>query len=123
MPLPDHPGHLHSFDALLATWNFADLAASVDAIVSKPGYGMAIAAGTQQIPFLYVRRGLFPDESPICAWLAKWSCCQELESKDFYAGNWYEPLRVLLDRPLPARPQVNGAEQGTEIIAGRFFGT
>ena len=119
--LPCHSGHLHRIAPLLSSWSFSDLAASVDGVVSKPGYGMAIAAATQQIPFLYLRRGTFPDEPPICDWLDQVGRCMMLKADDFYAGHWYEPLTELLNRPIPPAPPANGAEQGTEIIVKRFF--
>lgn len=121
IPLTHPSKHLHRMDALLSTWSFADLAASVDGIVSKPGYGMAIASAAQQIPFLYSRRGTFPDEPPICAWLDQVGRCMALEPKAFYAGDWYLPLRTLLDRTPPPPPLVNGAEQAAEKIIHHFF--
>ena len=117
----DYPEHLHGLDTLLSQWSFADVAASVDGIVSKPGYGMAIAAMAQQIPFLYLRRGIFPDEVVICPWLDGVGRCAELSAAVFYSGDWYAPLRQQLDRPRPPYPQVDGAQQGAACIIERFM--
>lgn len=117
----DYPEHLHGLDQRLSRWSFADVAASVDGIVSKPGYGMAIAAMAQQIPFLYLRRGLFPDETVICPWLDREGRCAELSAAAFYSGNWYRSLRQQLDRPIPPPPLVNGAQQGAACIVERFM--
>ncbi|MEO5353338.1 MAG: hypothetical protein H7835_09040 [Magnetococcus sp. XQGC-1] len=122
VPLPDHPGHLHSTPALLPHYSFADLSASVDGVVSKPGYGMATAATTQQIPFLYIRRGLFPDEPPICAWMEQMGRARELSADHFYSGNWYAPLRELLDQPAKPHPPANGIRMGVDIIMRQFSG-
>ncbi|MBF0161626.1 MAG: hypothetical protein HQL88_04985, partial [Magnetococcales bacterium] len=116
------PGHLHHTAPLLAQWSFADLSASVDGVVSKPGYGMAVAATIQQIPFLYLRRGIFPDEPPICAWMEAHGRALELTAEGFYGGDWYAPLRELLDRPARCAPPADGAEQGAEKIMTRFLG-
>lgn len=116
----DLPPHVHDMQAMLSGWVFADVTASVDGVVSKPGYGMAITAATRQIPFLYLRRGLFPDEPVICRWLERVGRCAELDATSFYAGAWYAPLRTLLDRPSPRPPPANGDEQGAAIVAERF---
>lgn len=121
VPFSASPGHLHRMHLLLNSWRYPDLSASVDGMVSKPGYGMAVAAGVQQIPFLYLRRGAFPDEPPICRWLDRVGRCQELSPRMFYSGAWYDPMQALLSRlPKPAVPG-NGAEQGAAIIIQRFF--
>ncbi len=116
VPLTGQAKHLHSLSDLLAQWSFADLSASVDGVVSKPGYGMAVAATTQQIPFLYLRRGLFPDERPICAWMAEKGRALELTAEQFYGGDWFEPLCAVLAQPAKPPCPANGAEQGAERI-------
>lgn len=120
LPLPAHPGHLHSIPALLDRCSFADLSASVDGIVSKPGYGMAVAATVQQIPFLYTRRGVFPDEPPICSWMEAVGCALELTTAQFYSGDWATALRGLLARPTKAVLSAKGAEQGAASIMAQF---
>ncbi|MBF0584180.1 MAG: hypothetical protein HQL80_08100 [Magnetococcales bacterium] len=119
--LPAHPGHLHAISVLLGHWSFADLSASVDGVVSKPGYGMAVAATVQQIPFLYLRRGTFPDEPPICGWMEAVGCAMELTAAQFYGGDWSVALRSLLDRPVRPLLSANGAEQGVAHIRDRFL--
>ncbi|MEO5363828.1 MAG: hypothetical protein H7838_09435 [Magnetococcus sp. DMHC-8] len=113
---PDRPDHLHDTLTLLDGWSFADLSASVDGVVSKPGYGMAIAATVQQIPFLYRRRGLFPDEPPICQWIQETGRAQELTPEQFDTGQWFAPLRALLAQPVKTPPPANGAAQGAALI-------
>ncbi|MEO5339429.1 MAG: hypothetical protein H7837_02765 [Magnetococcus sp. MYC-9] len=122
LPLPGQPGHLHDVTRLRDSWSFADLSASVDGVVSKPGYGMAVAATTRQIPFLYVRRGIFPDEPPICGWLERWGRSLELSEAHFDRGDWYDPLHELMGRPAKTPPLANGAAQGADRILARFFG-
>ncbi len=116
-----NPGHLHALDAL-SDWPFADVTASVDGMVSKPGYGTAVLTTANRIPFFYVRRYTFPDEPPICQWLERHARAVEMDRETFQSGAWYEALRELMARPVPPSIPMNGAERATEIILGRFMG-
>ncbi|MEO5346136.1 MAG: hypothetical protein H7834_07130 [Magnetococcus sp. YQC-9] len=111
----DHACHLHPVNSL-KKWPFADLIASADAIVSKPGYGMAIGAAAHSIPFLYVRRGTFPDEEPILSWCASHNRIAEIDTDAFQNGRFTAPLFTLLQRPAPPVPAVDGAEVAAKIL-------
>ena len=37
-------------------WAYADVAASVDAVISKPGYGTVTECIANSVPFIYVPR-------------------------------------------------------------------
>ncbi len=116
VPLPDlHPGHLHDVDEF-PHWPFADLIASADAIVSKPGYGMAISAVAHDRPFLFSRRGHFPDEPFIAAYLQNHGRAIELDRTHFQTGDWYQPLQTLLSQPPKKTPSVDGAEQAAQRL-------
>lgn len=49
--------------------SFADLAASVDVIITKPGYGTFSEAGLAGIPVLYVARPDWPESPAMDQWL------------------------------------------------------
>lgn len=49
--------------------SFGSLLASVDVIVTKPGYGIFVEAVSNQIPVLYFERGDWPEEPYLSAWL------------------------------------------------------
>ncbi len=119
-PATPAAGTLRHLPQALPDWNFSDVLASVDAIVGKPGYGMVVEAAAAGIPYLYVRRGLFADEAPICDWLARHGRSQELSTTEFARGDWVEHLETLMARPAPARPQVNGAELAAQLLTRRY---
>lgn len=48
---------------------FGKLLASVDAVVTKPGYGIFVEAVSNQIPVLYFERGDWPEEPYLSTWL------------------------------------------------------
>jgi hypothetical protein len=124
IPIPtnlQHKTHLHLSTKIL-NWNFRDLSASVDGIVSKPGYGMAVASAMDGVPFLYVRRKIFPDEEPVGRWLDRHGRGAELDKQKFDSGDWADPLLRLMEKPLPAKPDFGGIAVAVEEI-NRFLGT
>lgn len=48
---------------------FADLLDSVDAIITKPGYGTFVEAACNAIPILYMQRDDWPETRYLAAWL------------------------------------------------------
>ncbi|HIJ85031.1 MAG: hypothetical protein HW380_891 [Magnetococcales bacterium] len=114
LPIVDH---VHCSDKMWQ-WPFGDVLASVDAIVSKPGYGIAIHSAAMGVPLLYVRRQQFPDEDPICQWLSKHSAALEIGAETFASGRWHAEIQRLLHTSFPLRPECNGAEKAAEKILG-----
>ncbi|MBF0340381.1 MAG: hypothetical protein HQL95_05385 [Magnetococcales bacterium] len=119
--VPDGWAHLHPLRRL-RHWPFADLSASVQGIVSKPGYGMAIAAMANGLPFLYVCRGIFPDEIPIGQWCEQHGRAQEISREEFLNGTFADRIEALLHRPAPPLPRADGARVAAEILLERFLG-
>ncbi len=64
----DHPDALalESFGL-----GFTDLLASVNAVVTKPGYGTFTEATCNGTPVLYQRRADWPEQEPLIAWLSE----------------------------------------------------
>ncbi|MEO5333769.1 MAG: hypothetical protein H7839_17290 [Magnetococcus sp. YQC-5] len=119
IPLP-RPNHIHPLHAI-QHWVFGNVTASVDGIISKPGYGMAISSAAHQIPFLYVTRGIFPDEVPITNWLKRHSRALAMDRATFDQGQFGTLLIQLLNLPLPPKPDVHGASVAADMIINRFF--
>lgn len=107
--------NIHHMDNC-ASWPYSNVVASVDGIVSKPGYGMAVEASANGLPFVFFRRGHFPDEPCIIDWLHKTTRAIEISASDWAAGEFIEPLIALLDSPAPEPPRCNGAEVGAQAI-------
>ena len=107
--------HVHS-TTRVHRWPFEDVLASVDAVVSKPGYGTAVGAAARGIPLLYVRRGQFPDEDPICRWLSRNARAREIDADTFASGRWHEAMQSLFCLAPPPRPRCDGAVVAAEKI-------
>jgi hypothetical protein len=92
--------------------------ASVDVIMTKPGYGTIAEAVRLQQPILYVRRYNFADEPPLVDYLHRYGRGVELSIDDFMQGRWEPALQQVLASPvpsLPAPPPTGGAEAAALI--------
>jgi hypothetical protein len=100
-------------------FSFKSLMASVDVIMSKPGYATLVEAVALQIPLVYVRRYNFADEQPLVDYLHRHGIGVELSQADFTAGAWESALRNALAQPRPVVPPgpMTGATDAAAILA------
>ena len=100
-------------------FSFKTLMASVDIIMSKPGYGTLVEAVALRTPLAYVRRYNFADEQPLVDYLHRYGRGVELAGTDFAAGRWEPALRVAGDLPTPSipPPTASGAEDAADLLA------
>jgi hypothetical protein len=99
---------------------FTDLLCSVDAVITKPGYGTFTEAAANGTPVLYQRREDWPEQACLIEWLQRHARCREITASDLAAGKLAGPLQLLLAQPAPARPEPSGAQEAAEII-GRLL--
>ncbi len=92
-------------------WDFADLLASVDAVVGKPGYGTFAEAACNGTPMLYARRPDWPEQEALIPWLQAHAVCREVEESALQAGDLGADLAALRQQPVPPRPRPRGALQ------------
>ena len=116
---PVEPGYsrIHSTEKL--PFSFKTLLASVDVIMTKPGYGTVVEAVELQQPIVYVRRYNFADESPLVDYLHRYGRGVELSVDDFLQGRWEPAIGKVLTMPLPPnpRPPSTGAIQAATLLA------
>ena len=96
---------------------FADLLASVDAVVTKPGYGTFVEAACGGIPILYLQRDDWPETSHLAAWLAVHARCALLTRERLLAGDFIETLQGLWRTPPPVVPAASGAGEAAHWMA------
>lgn len=98
---------------------FKTLLASVDIIMSKPGYGTLVEAVALHTPLVYVRRYNFADEQPLVDYLHQYGRGVELSGADFAAGRWDPALSTVRDLPAPPvpPPTASGAEDAADVLA------
>lgn len=115
-PVPAGYSRIHSTETL--PFSVKTLLASVDVIMTKPGYSTIVEAVTLQQPVVYVRRYNFADEAPLVDYLHHYGRGIELSLDDFTQGRWEPALQQALASPVPSwQPAPTGAEEAANIIA------
>jgi UDP-N-acetylglucosamine:LPS N-acetylglucosamine transferase len=98
---------------------FNDLLCSADAVITKPGYGTFTEAACNGIPVLYQRRGDWPEQEPLIAWLQEKARCAEVSARQLTAGEIGNALRELWARPAPIPPEPTGAAEAAAMLLKR----
>ncbi|MEK6786117.1 MAG: hypothetical protein AABY61_11620 [Nitrospirota bacterium] len=99
-------------------FSFKTLVASVDVLMTKPGYGTLLEAVALHTPMVYVRRYNFVDEQPLVEYLHRYGRGVELSMSDFSQGQWLSALNKVLDLPSTiAPPPLTGASQAATELA------
>lgn len=103
-------------------FSFKTLMASVDVIMTKPGYGTSVEAVALQTPMVYVRRYNFADEQPLVDYLHRYGQGAELSMTDFVQGNWLPTFQQVAGLAAPASPPPpSGAKDAATILASYFL--
>ncbi len=116
-PIPPNSTRFVSTQSL--PFSFKTLLASVDIIMTKPGYGTLVEAVTLRTPLVYVRRYNFADEQPLVDYLHRYGRGVELAETDFSAGTWDPALRAVGGLPAPSipPPTASGTEDAADVLA------
>jgi hypothetical protein len=94
----------------------ADVLASCDAVLTKPGYGTFAEAACHGIPVLSVPRGDWPEEPHLERWLIEQVPFRRVPLADFAAGRIAEPLAELLAAGPVAPVPASGVEEAVELL-------
>lgn len=100
--------------------SFTDLLCSVDAIVTKPGYGTFTEAAGNGTPVLYQRREDWPEQEALIDWLQHNGNSAEISQDDLENGQIADGLAHLWQTPAPARPLMSGDREAAQIILAAF---
>ena len=95
---------------------FPDLTASVDCIVTKPGYGTVSESACLGKPAIFVKRGDWAEEPNLVSWWMENALVKEVSRKQFFSGDFVDKLETLLQAP-GRNPQLpKGVGQVVDII-------
>ena len=99
--------------------HYEDLLRGVDAIVTKPGYGIVADVISHHVPILYTDRGEFPEYPRLVEALNDCATAEYLPQSELRAGN----LGFYLDRLLSKQPhwpsiKLDGANVAADAIIG-----
>lgn len=100
-------------------WHFSDVLASVDAVVTKPGYGMFVESAAVGTPVLFLRREDWPEQDALIDWLCREAVCGEIDAASFERGDLHAALHRLWRAPR-RRVAANGAAAAAAILAEKL---
>lgn len=98
--------------------SFTDLLKSVDAVITKPGYGTFTEAACNGTPVLYQRREDWPEQDCLIEWLHDNGRCAEIPEAALGSGQLAEALDELWSQPAGCRPASDGALAAARLLAG-----
>ena len=108
-PLPEPIANAQAFDP--SHWRYADVAASVDAVVSKAGYGTVTECIANSVPLIYLPRQGFVEHASLVLGMKAWGGGIEIPEDAFLAGDWGEALTAAAQVTLnPNAYETNGAD-------------
>ncbi|MGZ8383179.1 MAG: hypothetical protein ACXWWE_04130 [Nitrospira sp.] len=100
---------------------FKAVLASVDMVLTKPGYGTIVEAVALGTPVVYVRRYNFADEQSLVDYLHRYGRGVELSLSEFLDGRWEQAIRQAFDQSIPhPPPPLSGAEDAAHMLS-RYF--
>ena len=99
---------------------FIDLLCSVDAVLTKPGYGTFAEAACSGTPVLYVRRDDWPEQDCLIDWLRKHARCCEIGHAALASGHVQETLAALWRQQTPPPPMPTGAAEAAALLSARL---
>jgi hypothetical protein len=108
----------HSIESI--DWPFVDLLRSVDAVVTKPGYGTFAEAAGNGTAVLYQRRADWPEQDHLIEWLQTHARCAELGADALSSGNFAHTLDAVLATAVPPAPTFTGVEDAARHLSERL---
>lgn len=105
---------VRSFD--VAGLDFTDLLASVDAVVTKPGYGTFVEAACSGIPILYLERDDWLETPHFAAWLATHARAEALARDRMLRGDFIDLLHGLWNTAAAPLPLAGGADEAARCL-------
>lgn len=105
----------HAIETL--DWPFTDLLRSIDAVVTKPGYGTFAEAVCNGTAVIYQRRSDWPEQQCLIDWLQAHARCAEIPAADLAAGRLGAALASCLQAAVPPVPTFDGDETAARRLA------
>jgi len=120
LPLEWRRTNIHAIDR--EAFGFSDVLASVDAVVSKPGFGLLSDCIVNAKPLLYVDRTDFIEYPILVSAVERYLKNEHLPMSALYAGELRECLERLWNRPEPpGRIAHDGAARAAHRMADFYW--
>jgi hypothetical protein len=95
---------------------FTDLLCSVDAVITKPGYGTFTEAACNGTPVIYQRRENWPEQDCLIDWLTANGRCLEIDADRLQTGQLAAPLADISGQKPQPLPSTHGIDQAAKAI-------
>lgn len=95
---------------------FSDTFASVDVVVTKPGYGTFVEAALSRIPVLFVRRPDWPESPHLDNWLMAHARALPVEVESLLGQGLASQLQMLFSLPDPGLADVSGNDEAASLL-------
>jgi L-arabinokinase len=117
-PLPRGVQFVNEEDIYNRGLRYEDLVHAVDAVVTKPGYGIISECIANDTPIVYTSRGRFREYDVLVREMPRYLKSAYLDQTDLRAGRWRAALDSAVGAPAPPEdPPTNGADLIAERIA------
>jgi hypothetical protein len=103
--------------------SYSDLVASVDVIITKPGYGMFAEAAAAGVPVLFTARGDWPETEALVTWLQENAHSAQITTEALRSGAFEQELSHLLAQGPYTPVAPTGNDEAAALIAGLFVRT
>jgi hypothetical protein len=97
-------------------WPFIDVLASVDVVLTKPGYGTYAEAVCNGVPLLSIERPDWPETNVLNRWVQQHGHLEVMTREQFYTGTFALQLQALLAMDAGPGMQPAGISQAAELI-------
>jgi hypothetical protein len=109
------PCRVVSTEAMMrADVRYQDLVAAVDAVMTKPGYGIVAECIANRTAMIYTSRGRFAEYPCLVEGVQRYLAHAFISNDDLYAGHWEAALETIFSQ---ARREVAVATNGAEVAA------
>ena len=94
-----------------------DVLASMDCLVTKPGYGAFTEAACNGVAVLYVERGDWPEEPYLCPWLEANTRALRISQNTRRGGALRASLEAVWSLPAPSNPPApTGTAEAAKLL-------
>lgn len=96
--------------------SFAELLASVDVVVTKPGYGTFTECAVNGTPVLTLGRPGWPETPYLMRWLEHHGRVVEVAAKELFSPRLAQQLQTLFSLPVKPLPEPSGVAEAAEAV-------
>jgi UDP:flavonoid glycosyltransferase YjiC (YdhE family) len=115
--------HSNALSVATTGLSYSDLVASVDLIITKPGYGMFAEAAAAGVPVLFTERNDWPETEALVTWLQENAHSAQITTEALRSGTFKQELSQLLTQGPYTPVAPTGNDEAAALIAALFVRT